>query len=116
MTKTAKAVLLSGLVCPGTGHLLLKRRARGWTLIVAALLAIGATLTIAIQSASTVANSIVSGEVALDSAAIAEAIADASSESENYAMNGALILFGACWVIGVCDSFRLGVVADRLPE
>ena len=113
MKKATKAVLLSGLVFPGVGHLVLKLRGRGWALVLTALIAIGAVVTISAQTASDIADRILSGEIPMDSASINEAVSDASNSAHGFPMNVALILFGICWVIGVVDSYRQGVVADR---
>lgn len=42
--KTVKALILSGLVCPGFGQLALKRKKRGLILIIAALLIVMAIM------------------------------------------------------------------------
>ena len=112
MKKSTKATLLSGLVFPGLGHLSLKEYPRAAVLGLVSLAAIYVMTTSAFNQAMSVVDRINSGEIALDSQAISEAVANPEDQAE--ARNGdmALILFGACWLFGMVDSFRLGRAED----
>jgi hypothetical protein len=111
--KSTKAALLSGLLFPGIGHLALKEYLRASILIVAAMAAVYVLTTAAVDQAMGVVDRINSGEVALDSQAISEAITASSAESDNRTANVSLFIFGACWLFGIVDSWRLGNAEDK---
>jgi hypothetical protein len=110
---STKAVLLSGLVFPGIGHLALKKYFRASVLVLASLAAVYVLTTATINQAMAVVDRINSGEVALDTQAISEAIIASSNEADNRAANASLIVLGACWLFGIVDAWRLGNAEDR---
>jgi hypothetical protein len=111
--KSTKAALLSGLVFPGVGHLALKEYLRASILLLAALGAVYVLTTAALDQAMSVVDRINSGEVALDSQAISEAITASSAKTDNRAANASLLILGACWIFGIVDSWRLGRAEDK---
>lgn len=111
MKKSTKAVLLSGLVCPGLGHVALKHYRRGWALMIVALIAVSVIAVEAFKSALNVVDRINSGEIPLDTGAINAAIADSSSGGDSLRVNISIMVFIACWLIGIIDSYRIGAVA-----
>lgn len=113
MKQSTKAALLSGLIFPGIGHLSLKEYLRAAILILAAVAALYVQTTAAYDQAMTVVDRINSGEVALDSQAISEAITASSAEADNRAANASLFVLGACWLFGIVDSWRLGHAEDK---
>lgn len=112
MKKSTKATLLSGLVFPGLGHLSLKQYVRAAVLVLVSLAAIYVMMTAAFNQAMSVVDRINSGEIALDPQAISEAVANPEDEADARKGNMALILFGACWLFGMVDSYRLGKAED----
>jgi hypothetical protein len=111
--KSTKAALLSGLLFPGLGHLALKEYLRASILILVAFAALYVLMTAAVDQALGVVDRINSGEVALDSQAISEAISASSAEADNRAANASLFILGACWLFGIVDAYRLGKAQDR---
>lgn len=110
--KSTKAALLSGLVFPGIGHLALKKYLRAAILAVVSIAAVYVITTSAFNQAMSVVDRINSGDIPIDSQAIAEAISDASDGAEGRQGDIALIFFGACWLVGIVDSYRLGKMQD----
>jgi len=110
--KSTKAALLSGLVFPGLGHLSLKQYLRAFVLVAASLAAVYVMTTAAMNQAMSVVDRINSGEIALDSESITEAIAESSDDAEARAGDMALLFFAACWLFGIVDSYRLGKAQD----
>ena len=104
-----KAALLSGLVFPGLGHLLLKRYPRGSVLVLGALIATSVIVADAYRRALTIVDRIVLGDVPVGSAAIAQMVADSSNGANSPKVTIAIIVLGACWLIGIVDSYRLGI-------
>ncbi len=112
MKRSTKAALLSGLVCPGLGHLVLKKYRRGSALMIVALIAVSVIVIEAVKRALTVVDRINSGEIPLDTGAINAAIADSSSGGDSLLVNISVMVFIACWLIGIIDSYRVGAVAE----
>lgn len=113
MKQSTKAALLSGLLFPGIGHLALKKYLRASILILAALAAVYVMTTAAVNQAISVVDRISSGEVALDSQAITEAITASSSDASYRAANVSLYILGTFWLFGIIDSWRLGNAEDK---
>jgi len=113
MTKSTKAALLSGLIFPGIGHFVLKSYLRGSLLMLPALIAMSAIMKIAYQQAQAIVDRVVSGEIALEAGAISELVANSSNDSDSLISNISMLVFLACWLFGIVDSYRIG---DRLEE
>jgi succinate dehydrogenase hydrophobic anchor subunit len=113
MNKATKAVLLSALLFPGSGHWFLKRR---MTALLLAGISI-ACLYVAVVAATAVAQDIVdqiqNGQIALNETAITAAV----SHAENAAQGrwAALVSYalGICWVVGIIDSYRIGRLEEQ---
>lgn len=106
MKPSTKAALVSALIFPGLGHLVLKRPMRGCLFIVPALLAIGFLLRTTLALASALVAEIDSGKLALDPLAILARIH--ASGVDNPATNAASLVILLCWVGSVADAFWLG--------
>jgi TM2 domain-containing membrane protein YozV len=109
MKRSTKAALLSGLVFPGVGHLYLKKYVRGVVLVLAALVAFSIITSTVMQRAQAVVDQINSGQIPLDTASIAELVAKTGTGADSVAGNIAVMVLGACWLIGIIDAYRLGV-------
>ncbi len=113
MMRSTKAALLSGLVFPGIGHMALKQYLRGSVLMLAALIAVSTIVTAAVKRALTVVDHINSGEIPIETRAITEAIANSTSGSDSLIVNVSVIILGVCWLIGIIDSYRLGIAQEN---
>jgi hypothetical protein len=113
MNTAMKAALLSGLVIPGSGHLFLQHRRRGWLLIAVTLLAATVVVAAALRSARALADGILNGDIAPDPVLIAEQVHTAAHAAmAGPALPAAWVLLG-CWLAGVVDAYRLGLRAPR---
>jgi hypothetical protein len=113
MNRAIKAALFSGLVFPGIGHIYLKHYWRGLALALAATLAVSGIIIPAVQQAQVIANKVLSGEIALDAAAITAQVDAATSGGDSLLLNTAYAVFIICWLIGIADSYRLGRAFDK---
>jgi len=113
--KAVKAVLFSALLFPGAGHLVLKRFATGFTLVLLTLAALGTLVTLAVQRAMTVVDQISVGEVGFDAQSIEAAVEASGSNSGDLLGNVCLVVIAVCWVAGIVDSYRLGRGGDPPP-
>ena len=113
MKRSSKAALLSGLIFPGIGHIVLKQYLRGSVLMLFALVALSVVVTRIFQRALTIVDRINSGDISVDTGAIAEMVSNSTSGADSFIENTALIVLGACWLIGIIDSYRLGVAQEK---
>ena len=111
MKKSVKATLLSALLFPGIGHLVLRSYRRGVVLVLVAGSALAVVVTITMQKALAIVERINSGEIAADMSSISAHLA-ADSEGGTVASTALSVLM-VCWLIGIADSWRLGRAADR---
>lgn len=112
MKKSVKAVLLSGLLFPGTGHFSLKRYQRGMLFFIPALMSLVFIINYVLNKALSIADQILQSPIPLDAEAISQMIYPANGASEVFMLNLATWIFIACWIISMIDSYRLGKVAD----
>lgn len=108
MKKSVKAALLSGLIFPGVGHMVLRKYLRGSVLLGTSLVALSTLVTKAYQHALPVVDRIMSGEIPLESGAITQAVSDSTNTADSLLQSIAVIVLVACWLAGIIDSYRLG--------
>lgn len=113
MKKSSKAALLSGLIFPGIGHIVLKQYLRGSVLMLFALVALSVIVTTIYRRALTIVDRINSGDIPVDTGAIAEMVSSSTSSADSFIENIAVGILGACWLIGIIDSYRLGVAQEK---
>ena len=113
MKGSSKAALLSGLIFPGIGHIILKQYLRGAVLILFSLAALSVIVTRAYQSALTIVDRINSGDIPIETGAIAELVSNSTGGADSLVESIAVIVLGACWLIGIIDSYRLGVAQEK---
>ncbi len=113
MKRSSKAALLSALIFPGIGHIVLKQYLRGSVLMLFALVALSVIVARIYQRALTVVDRISSGEIPVDAGAIAEMVSSSTSAADSLIENIALLVLAACWLIGIIDSYRLGVAQEK---
>jgi len=107
MQKSIKGLLLSALVFPGAGHFLLKRYLRGAVLAAASLGALASLVVEAITRARVVTDQILSGEVAPEVSAIANAIAQ-SAGADQRLISFATYALVVIWLVAAIDAYRIG--------
>ena len=113
MRSSTKAALLSGLIFPGMGHLVLKQYLRGSVLMLSALIASSIIVTAVIQRALTIVDRINSGEISVETGAIAEMVSNSTNGVDSPIESISVIVLGACWLIGIIDSYRLGIAQEK---
>ena len=113
MKKSTKAALLSGLVFPGIGHMVLKRYLLGSILMLSALLALSVIVTVVTRRALAVLDGIYSGETPIDTVDISSLVSDSISSGDSSIVNIAVIVVVASWLIGIIDSYRVGITREK---
>ncbi|MEZ5501002.1 MAG: DUF5683 domain-containing protein [Steroidobacteraceae bacterium] len=115
MSRTVKAVLLSGLVLPGIGQLYLRRIWLGLVLVLASLAAAGYVVVTAMDTALAVVDRIEAGEVAMDVGAISSEV-EQTSQATTRKSGIAIYSLLALWIAGIVDAYRAGRKQDSLAD
>lgn len=108
MKRSTKAALLSGLVLPGIGHMVLRRYRTGIVLILLTLIAMSVIVNGAFERALVVVDQINSGAIGLESGSISEMISSSATGAEIVKENIAMIVLCVCWLFGIIDAYRIG--------
>ncbi len=93
--------------------MVLKQYLRGSSLILFTLIALSVIVTVAVRRALSIIDSINGGEVPVESGTITELVTNSIGSADNLIVNISLIVVGACWVIGIIDSYRLGITQEK---
>ena len=116
MTNAIKGVLLSALVFPGLGQIVLKRYQRGVVLMLATVAGLVVIVAKATWEARRILETIESGGGVIDQDAMSRAIAQATSSSGNLAFNLLLVAIALCWIYAAVDAYRIGKQQDLRQE
>ena len=114
MRKTVKAVLLSSLVFPGTGHLSLKKPLQGWLLIGISIFCLYFIFSAVLSISNELGGKIQSGEIPNDPNMITELVTERVSGGDYQFVSTAVLVLMICWVFGVIDSMRIGLNQDKM--
>ena len=112
MSKALKALLLSALIFPGLGHLVINRPMR--TIVFAGISMVCIFNVVAFISAISekVLGEVESGAMPADPNLISERIhAEMAAGGDTASM--ILVLFGVVWLIALVDAYRLGKQLDK---
>jgi hypothetical protein len=112
MKKSIKGALLSGVVFPGWGQVILKHYKRGIALMLIASVNMLLIIVKAVQQAFAILEKIESKGGAINMSTISKAATQASTISGSLIFNIALLLIILCWIIGVVDAYRIGKKKD----
>lgn len=107
MSKSVKALLLSALVFPGSGHFYLKKPIKGAILAIVSIVSLYLHFTSSIEIVQDISLSVQSGEIPLDLNSVAEALTNEAGAKYRLA-NLPTYFLAICWFVGVVDSYRVG--------
>ncbi len=112
MSNSLKAALLSGLVFPGLGHIILKHRKRGIALMLAVFVGLLVIIVKAVQQALNILEKIELESGLIDMNTIHNAAIQASTSFYSPLFKLVLLFIILCWFIGVVDAYRIGKRTD----
>ena len=115
MTKAVKGALLSGLVLPGLGQIVLKQYRRGVVLMLTVLVGIAVIIVKAVQQAVKIFDSLVSTGDVIDADAISLAVSQSTALSDSVFFNLLQIVIVICWIYGIIDAYKIGKQQDLNP-
>ena len=93
--------------------MVLKQYLRGSILMLFALIALSVIVTKAIKQALTIIDRINSGEIPVETGTITELVFNSTGGADSSILNIAALVLGACWLIGIIDSYRLGLIQEK---
>ena len=108
MKRSLKGALLSGLVFPGLGQIVLKHFVRGAVIMVTVSISMFVIVMKAVQHALVILENIDLAGEAISMSTISKAAAQASTKSDSLVFNLLLLLMILCWIISVVDAYRIG--------
>jgi hypothetical protein len=112
MKNSIKGALLSGLVFPGLGHVVLRHYKRGVALMLTVSLSLLILVMKATRQAFIILKKIEAEGLVIDMSTISSAAAQASTASASLVYNFILFLIIFLWIIGIVDAYRLGRKMD----
>ena len=112
MKSSIKGALLSGVVFPGLGQVMLKHYKSGIALMLITSVSILLIIVKAVQQAFIILKKIELEGGVINESAISNAAAQASTTSGSLIFKIALLLIILCWIIGVVDAYRIGKKKD----
>jgi len=113
MTNNAlKAALLSGLVFPGLGQIMLRHYKRGIALVLAVSVGLLIVIVKVARLAFIILERIESQGRGVDVRGISEAAHQALTASDSLIYNLVLLWIILWWIIGVVDAYRMGKKKD----
>ncbi len=112
MNNSLKGALLSGLIFPGLGQVVLKHYKRGAVIMLAVLVSLSVVVVKAVQHALAILEKIELEGWAISMSTISNAATLASTNSGSLTFNLLLLFIIVCWIIGVVDAYRIGRKKD----
>jgi len=112
MKSAMKGALLSGLVFPGLGQLVLRQYRRGALIMLAVLISLSVIVIEIVQQALDILEKIELQGDAIDITAISNAAARESAQSGSVTVNILMLFVAVCWLAGTVDAYRIGRKKD----
>ena len=116
MNNSLKGALLSGLVYPGLGQVVLKHYKRGMMLMITVSISIMIITITAVQQALIILEKIESESGMIDMDTNSNAVTQATNSSDSLIYNSMLMLLFLCWIIGIVDAYRIGKEKDLIEQ
>jgi hypothetical protein len=112
MSNALKAALLSGLVFPGLGQIILKRYKRGIALVVVTLTLMVFFISYAVNQALQILDRIAVEGRMIDMGTISDIVDRTGSPSGSPMINLLLMSVLGCWLFGLVDAYLIGKKKD----
>ena len=112
MSNAMKGALLSGLVLPGLGQIVLKNYKRGIALMVGVLGAGFVIVAKTVQQALAILEKVTSEGGPVDMESVSNAANQATTAADSLIVNLAFGLIVLCWIVGVVDAYNTGKKKD----
>jgi hypothetical protein len=108
MKNAIKAVVLSGLVMPGLGQIVLKHYKKGIVLMLAVSAALAVMIGEAVRQALAIVDKLDLSGGTVDINTISDAAARASTASQSFIFKLLFYVIVFFWIVGIVDAYRIG--------
>jgi hypothetical protein len=112
MNKAVKGAVLSGLVLPGLGQMVLKHHIRGALLMLASLACVALLVAQAVAEATAIFDKVDLVNGAIDPVALLNSLNQAGADSSGSLVGMASLLLVFLWLGGTVDAYLLGRKED----
>jgi len=112
MKNSIKGAVVSGLVFPGLGQVVLRHYKRGIALALAVTLSLLVVVVKALRQAFAILEKIEAEGRVIDMSTISSVAAQTSTTSDSLVYNFVLLLIILLWIVGIVDAYRLGRKKD----
>ena len=112
MKNSLKGALLSGVVFPGFGQVVLKQYKRGIVLMLTVFAGLTVIVITAVRQALAILEKIDLAGGVINTKTVTDAAAQVSSSSANLIYNLGLSFIVILWIYGVVDAYRIGKKMD----
>jgi TM2 domain-containing membrane protein YozV len=113
MNNAIKGALLSGLVFPGLGQLVLRQYRRGAVIMLAVAISLSVIVVKAIRIAQDILQNVELQADMIDMTAITDAATRESLQSGSITLNLLMIFIIVCWIAATADAYRIGRKLDN---
>jgi len=113
MNNAIKGALLSGLVFPGLGQLVLRQYRRGALIMLAVSISLSVIVVKAIRIAQDILQNVELQADMIDMTAITDAATRESLQSGSITLNLLMIFIIVCWIAATADAYRIGRKLDN---
>ena len=113
MNNAVKGALLSGLVFPGLGQLVLRQYRKGILIMLAVMISLSGIVIKAVRIAQDILEQIELQGDAIDLAAISDTATRESIQSGSITLNLLMIFIIICWIAATLDAYSTGRKQDR---
>jgi len=113
MKNSLKAALLSALVLPGAGQIMLKRYLSGSIFALISVVALSVVVLKIIKFSSVIVTKINSGALDQSSNGLIGILSNSMVETNTGVMNTAFLIYLGVWIISILDAYRIGDLVDK---
>ena len=116
MKRSIKAALISGLVFPGLGQIIIGAKKRGWVIVAVTMTSFVVLVNQALQRANELVNQLMANNPTPDMEDISRLAEQSTQFSNSPLLNTLLIIIFFCWIFGTIDAYRAGNKIDKLSQ
>ena len=116
MKNSLKAALLSALVLPGAGQIMLKRYSSGSFFALISMVTLSVIVSKIIKLSSVIAAKINSGALDESSNGLIGIVSNSMVEANTGVMNTAFLIYMGVWILSILDAYRVGDLVDKKQD
>ena len=113
MKNSLKAALLSALVLPGAGQIVLKRYFSGAVFALISMVALSVIMAKIIKLSTVIISKINSGALDQSSNGLIGILSNSMVEVNTGVMNTAFLIYLGVWIVSILDAYRVGELVDK---